>query len=90
MRVCFQIISFFVAVNFYSQPLRAQGESACVRDFNYTTVSCMSILPSVCALLQSKVRTDRTVELWTVSYLSYVACRDKLVDSVTVGILLTR
>ncbi|XP_030254931.1 reversion-inducing cysteine-rich protein with Kazal motifs [Sparus aurata] len=29
MRVCFQIISFFVAVNFYSQPLRAQDPSCC-------------------------------------------------------------
>ncbi|XP_078018677.1 reversion-inducing cysteine-rich protein with Kazal motifs [Epinephelus lanceolatus] len=29
MRVCFQIISFFLAVNFYCQPLRAQDPSCC-------------------------------------------------------------
>lgn len=29
MRVCFQITSFFLAVNFCCQPLRAQGESVC-------------------------------------------------------------
>lgn len=37
MRVCFQIITFLLAVNFYCQPLRAQGKSVCVYGFNFRT-----------------------------------------------------